>query len=131
MKAFKICSLLLLSAVTFISCKKEENFKRPEMTELEEIMANSVEGNWTEFTPFNADKPKSFSLEENGNASSTNIVNNEYKHWWISIHSLYILSKNADNNSDTLIFPLKAISENTLVLERNNQEFTYKRVIDK
>lgn len=128
MKAFKIFSFVLLCTTLFVSCKKEEKFTRPEMNEQEAVAAKSIQGEWTEFVPFNADKPKSFILNETGAASSTNIINNEYKNWWVSNHYLYVISKNAESKNDTLILTMKAISDDVIVLEQNNQEYTYKRV---
>ncbi|MGL4581924.1 MAG: lipocalin family protein [Flavobacterium sp.] len=128
MNTFKIFSFILLCTTLFVSCKKEEKFTRPEMNEQEILAAKSIQGEWTEFVPFNPDKPKSFILNENGEASSINIINNEYKNWWVGHHYLYVISKNADNKNDTLILTMKAISDNTIVLEQNSQEYTYKRV---
>lgn len=128
MKAFKICSFVLLGITLLVSCKKEESFTRPEMNEQEVLSAKSIQGEWTEFTPFNEEKPKSFTLNENGDASSINIINNEYKNWWINQHYLYVISKNAENKKDTLTLTMKAMSNDVIVLEQNNQEYTYKRV---
>ncbi len=123
MKTFKTCIFITLCAVTFMSCKKEESFKLPEMSEQEKVLSKAVIGDWTEFSPFNEEKPKSFSLKENGDATSVNMVNNEYKNWWVENHELLVLS-----NKDTLHFTIKATNENIIVLEKNNQDFTYKRV---
>ncbi|MEK6494072.1 lipocalin family protein [Myroides odoratimimus] len=123
MKAFKTYIFIILCGVVLYSCKKEDSFKLPEMSEHEKSLSKAIIGDWTEFTPFNANKPKSFSLKENGEATSVNMINNEYKNWWVQNHELLVLS-----NKDTLRFIVKATSENIIVLEKNNQEFTYKRV---
>ncbi|AJA70749.1 hypothetical protein HXZ81_12550 [Myroides odoratimimus] len=123
MKTFKTSIFIILCGVAFYSCKKEESFKLPEMSEHEKSLSIHVIGDWTEFTPFNENKPKSFSLKENGDATSVNMMTSEYENWWIQNHELLVLS-----NRDTLHFTIKASSENILILEKNNQEFTYKRV---
>lgn len=127
MKTFKNYTYIILCTLALVSCKKEEAFTLPEMTELDKQQAKSIEGAWTEFTPFNEQKPKSFVLDANGNAQSTNIINNEYKNWWVSNNDLYILSNNIENKKDTLKFGLKAISDKVIVLDYNNNEYTYKR----
>lgn len=127
MKTIKTYTLFALCAVAFVSCKKEESFTLPEMTEQELSNAQSLEGSWTEFTPFNELKPKSFVLDKNGGAQSTNMINNEYKNWWIANNTLYILSKTIEGEKDTLKYGLKAISTDVIVLEQNNSDYTYKR----
>ncbi|KZE82023.1 hypothetical protein HX017_06465 [Myroides marinus] len=127
MKTFKTCTYIILCTLALVSCKKEESFNLPEMTEQEKTHAQTIEGAWTEFTPFNELKPKSFILDANGEAKSTNMINNEYKKWWVSNNNLCILSQTIDSKNDTLVFGLKALSNDVMVLEQNNSEYTYKK----
>lgn len=127
MKTIKAYILVFFCAIALVSCKKEEDFTLPTMNELELSSAKSIEGSWIEFTPFNEQKPKSFVLDKSGEAKSTNMINNEYKKWWVSSNNLCILSQTIDGKNDTLKYGLKAVSADIIVLEHNYNDYTYKR----
>ncbi|MCC9044458.1 lipocalin family protein [Myroides sp. M-43] len=124
---FKNYTFIIILLI-LVSCKKEDSFHRPEMDSSETTVAKSIQGNWTEFIPFNKEKPKSFTLKESGDASSINVINKQYTHWWVNSHQLCVLAESDTNKRDTLFFSLKAVSDKVIVLEHNNQEYTYKRI---
>ena len=90
----------------------------------------SLTGSWVEPVPGMENMVQGFSLEENGKASSVNMATLQYEKWQSSGKQL-VLSGKSIGNHQTIDFittyEIKELSPQKLVLEKDNQVFTFRR----
>ena len=87
-------------------------------------------GTWVEPVPGMENMVQGFSLEENGKASSVNMATLQYEKWQSSGKQLVLSGKSIGNHQAidfTTTYEIKELSPQKLVLEKDNQVFTFHR----
>lgn len=90
----------------------------------------SLTGSWVEPVPGMENMVQGFSLEENGKASSVNMATLQYEKWQSSGKQLVLSGKSIGNHQTidfTTTYEIKELSPQKLVLEKDNQVFTFRR----
>lgn len=90
---------------------------------------SNILGTWVE--PINGQElnMQGFTLKEDGKAASFNMATLQYHRWIREGNILILQGKSIGNGTEftfTETYLIKKLTENTLVLEQNNNELTFK-----
>lgn len=108
----KIMSLLLLSLVLF-GCSKGAD----------------IVGTWVEPIPGQEPNMQGFTLKEDGKAASFNMATLLYHSWSKQGNTLTLQGVSVGNGSESAFsetYLIKKLSKDTLILEQNNHQLTFK-----
>ena len=87
-------------------------------------------GTWVEPVPSMENMVQGFSLEANGTASSVNMATLQYEKWQNSGKQLILSGKSIGNHQTidfSTTYEIKKLTPQELILEKDNQIFTFRR----